>query len=382
MKNIFITTLLIISLLSCSGPDSIKIRGTVSGADQGTLVLKKLEVSTQRVLDSLNYKKDGTFSAKIDPGDETTPNFYYLYYNDKKIASFLLYPGDRVEVNTDTLGVNPETFGSEETLMLRKVEQRLSKSNLTFDSLMTLMTAARESGEQERASELNYELGSLYVKQKQWAIKHIYENPGAISNVLLLFHRFSPDLPLFADAKDVMLLRRVYDSLSVIMPGSPYLQKIYAQVEEREKSDLFNSKILSASETGFPELSLPDINAQERSLSDLEGNVVLLTFWSVSEAEQRMLNQDYLSLYKKYNEKGFEIYQVSLDTDKTAWATVVKQQELPWINVCDGLGAASISVRTYNITKLPSNYLIDREGNVVAKDVFGSELTREVDNLL
>jgi peroxiredoxin len=382
MKKIFFATLLIVSVLSCSGPDSIKIKGTVEGADEGVLVLKKLEVSAQRVVDSLDYKENGSFSANIDPGDETTPNFYYLYYNDNKIASLLLYPGDRVEVVTDTSGVNPRTSGSEESHMLSEVEKRLTQANIRFDSLMTLMTAATQSGDQERASELNYELGKLYVKQKQWAIKHVYEHPRAISNVLLLFHRFTPELPLFADVKDVLLLRRAHDSLSLVMPGSPYLQKIYAQIEEREKSELFNSKILAASQTGFPELKLPDTKAQERSLSALEGNVVLLTFWSVTEAEQRMLNQEYLSLYRKYNQRGFEIYQVSLDTDKTAWATTVKEQQLPWINVCDGLGAGSISVRTYNITGLPSNYLIDKEGNVVAKDIYGNELEREVSKLL
>jgi hypothetical protein len=168
MKNIFITAFLIVSALSCSGPESIRIKGTVNGADEGALVLKKLEVSAQRVLDSLDYNKNGAFSAKIDPGDETTPNFYYLYYNDNKVASLLLYPGDRVEVNTDTTGVNPETIGSEETFILSKVENRLNQANLRFDSLMTLMTTARESGDQRRASELNYELGRVYIKQKQW----------------------------------------------------------------------------------------------------------------------------------------------------------------------------------------------------------------------
>ena len=66
-----------------------------------------------------------------------------------------------------------------------------------------------------------------------------------------------------------------------------------------------------------------------------------------------------MPLYKEYHPKGLEIYSVSLDTDKGAWASAVKSQNLPWINVCDGLGAASQAAVLYNINRgLPVAYLI------------------------
>ena len=74
-----------------------------------------------------------------------------------------------------------------------------------------------------------------------------------------------------------------------------------------------------------------------------------------------MFNQDVLiPLYKTYHPKGLEIYAISLDTDKGVWASAVKSQELPWINVCDGLGAASPSVYLYNLSKgFPVAYIIE-----------------------
>lgn len=63
-------------------------------------------------------------------------------------------------------------------------------------------------------------------------------------------------------------------------------------------------------------------------------------------------------LYNNYSSKGFEIYAVSLDTDKTAWANIVRNQNLPWVNVCDGLGVNSTAVSLYNVSKVPMVYFI------------------------
>jgi hypothetical protein len=72
-----------------------------------------------------------------------------------------------------------------------------------------------------------------------------------------------------------------------------------------------------------------------------------------------MFNQDVLlPLYNQYHPKGLEIYAVSLDTDKGVWASAVKSQNLPWINVCDGRGAASPAAVVYNISSLPVAHLI------------------------
>ena len=79
-----------------------------------------------------------------------------------------------------------------------------------------------------------------------------------------------------------------------------------------------------------------------------------------------MFNLDLLKpVYEKYHSKGLEIFAVSLDTDKNIWANVVKSQNLPWINVCDGLGAASVAARVYNVSQIPMVYFI-KDGQLLA----------------
>jgi peroxiredoxin len=125
------------------------------------------------------------------------------------------------------------------------------------------------------------------------------------------------------------------------------------------------TRLNSAEEIGYPDIVLPDVNANKIRLSEVDSKVVMLFFWSSADASQKMFNLDFLkSVYEDYHKKGLEIYQVSLDVDKAAWARVVKEQKLPWINVCDSRGSASPYVLTYNIGSLPAVYVIS-DGELV-----------------
>jgi alkyl hydroperoxide reductase subunit AhpC len=76
------------------------------------------------------------------------------------------------------------------------------------------------------------------------------------------------------------------------------------------------------------------------------------------------------------------IYQVSLDTSKPLWVNAVQEQKLPWTTVCDFRGEATAAVRLYNVAAVPCNFIIDREGNIVAKNLYGDALTKKLGELL
>lgn len=381
MNKLFLALLIPFLFFSCSRSNNVKINGKIEGATNGDLVLKILEVSRLSDVDTIKYNKEGRFTVNVKLKGES-PQFYYLYYRNAKVASMVLLPGDMINLVTDTTGRNVKVSGSDESLLLTSLEKTLAKSKNSFDSLMTLMQQADKSGNLPLSQELNYALGRHYVKSKQDAIKYIYTNPNSITNVILMYHRLSPDIPLFADVRDVLLFKRVHDSLTVAYPGSVYLERLMDEIGSREKVDIFTNKILDASESGFPDISLPDTKAQTKNLADLSGKVILLSFWTVKDPAQKMLNMEYMELYEKYKSKGFEIYQVSVDTDKTAWATAVNEQKLPWINVCDGQGPSSIVLNTYNIQKVPANYLIDKSGTIVARDLFDDVLEQKLATLM
>ena len=94
------------------------------------------------------------------------------------------------------------------------------------------------------------------------------------------------------------------------------------------------------------------------------------------------LNADLKELYDKYHDQGFEVYQIAVETSKPTWINTVQEQNLPWISVCDLRGEASSALTLYNIRKLPANYLIDRKGDIVAKDLYGTSLEEQLNKLL
>ena len=114
----------------------------------------------------------------------------------------------------------------------------------------------------------------------------------------------------------------------------------------------------------------------------MEGKVILLHFWSATIGNSNALNADLKDVYQKYHDKGFEIYQVAVDTSKALWVNTVQQQQLPWISVCDFQGSNSPAVGAYNVTALPTNFLIDRSGNIAGKNLSGEQLEQAIKKMI
>jgi len=364
-------------LVSCSSK-KIKISGSIEGLQNGSIVLNILDVNTQRIIDTINVDKSGKFSYTISK-PSPTPEFYYLFYKDKRLTSMILSAGDNVIIKSDTLGDNT-IDGSIESTLLAGIEKDESVVRNKYDSLVRELA---KLSTKEDSSRINYDLGGLYVKQKQAAIKEIYSHPYSMTNIALLYQRFPGDIPIFGASTDYMMFQRVYDSLRIYYPGSIYVARLKDEIDYRMQYDAFNEKLQGVQEMSFPELLLPDIKSEKQSLAKLaENKVVILSFWTVTDLNQKMINLDMIELYEKYHDKGLEIYQVSVDTDKTAWAMAVRDQKLPWISVCDGLGSNSSAVSSYNIQKVPTNFILDREGTIVGRDLFDKALEDKMKSLI
>jgi hypothetical protein len=86
-------------------------------------------------------------------------------------------------------------------------------------------------------------------------------------------------------------------------------------------------------------------------------------------------------IYKDYHTKGFEIYNVSLDNDFALWKKFINDNKLPGIQVIENKGTNSYYAHIYNINQLPTSYLIDRNNNIVGKNMYGNNLADKLDEI-
>ena len=365
------------ALLAAACTPTAKVEMTLDSAPSSEVVVKLLNINQYEVLDTLKTDASGKFSYKVNV-EEGQPEFVYVYYKDKRVASLLLEAGDKVNVSADTLG-NYTVQGSEESSRLALVEQEYSAAQKRLQALAVQMETASD----EQMASLRQALAKEYVSYYRQCVKYILENSRSLTAVPVLYQNFGPELPVFSQNTDAIHFVNVADSLALAYPQSKYVRALRKEAERRYGYMELEAKLRTVSPVGFPDIVLPDINAQQVRLSEVDSKVIMLFFWDPSNANQKMFNLDILeSLHNDYHKKGFEIYQVALTTDKAAWAQIVKKQNLPWINVCDRLGAASQYVTTYNIPVLPATYII-ADGELVDGEIVDEKSVRRLlDKLL
>ncbi|OXA95685.1 alkyl hydroperoxide reductase [Flavobacterium oncorhynchi] len=130
-----------------------------------------------------------------------------------------------------------------------------------------------------------------------------------------------------------------------------------------------------------PEIDLPDLKGNLVVLSSLRGSLVLVNFWASwcgpCIKEQPLL----LKLYNTYPDK-LSIYSVSMDTKKTLWQTAITKGKLPWVNVSDLKYWQSPVVGDYMLQSVPLNFLVDKNGIILAKNIHGQALENKIKSLL
>ena len=373
-SRIFLGAAAILCLAACAR--TAKVSGVIEGAPASDVVVKVLNVNQYQVLDTLKTDASGKFSCKVDVA-KGQPEFVYVFHKDRKIASLLLEAGDKVSVKADTLGASV-VEGSEESLKLAAVEADFAAAKASLAGLSEKLQSASSS----QAEELRKQIGKTYIDYYRSRVAYVMNNSRSLTIVPVMYQSFSESLPVFGQATDALHFSNAADTLEMVYPESKYVKALRKEAQKRlNQMELF-SRVATAEAVDFLDIELPNQNGKKVKLSDVHKKVTLVYFWTASDAAQKMFNLDaLLPVYKKYHDKGFNIYQVSLDVDNGMWARVMKEQKLPWTNVSDISGGASRYVMAYNLSKLPSAFLVGGDGLTNATISDERSLTAAIERL-
>jgi thiol-disulfide isomerase/thioredoxin len=377
IKKFFLFFLAVMVFAGCKN-NTVKVSGTLVNPLSGEYIfLDELKSNELTTVDSIKISADGTFKFEREI---KLPAFYLLKINDNNFLTMLLSPGEKIDLNAfnDSLNYPISVSGSEGTESMAEYNRTLRKTINKLTGLNTIYMKNVNSPDLKVVMASLDSLAQIYLDEiNSFTKTYIDKNIKSLVSLVALYQQVAPSVYVLNPTKDFKYFVKVDSSLSLLYPEYEPVISLHEQVLE------LGTKLKGVTETApstgegavAPEISLPTPKGDTIKLSSTRGSVVLLDFWASWCAPCRLENPNLVKAYNLYNKKGFQIYQVSLDKTREAWEKGIEDDQLgKWIHVSDIQYWNSIVIPLYKIESIPTNYLLDKEGRIIASNLRGEQL--------
>ncbi len=387
MKKMSLFLMLLgIILLGCSNqnPGGFVVDGKITNADDQTIYLSKIESQNLVDVDSCVVKK-GKFELK---GAYTEPDFFLIRFDNQSFIYLVVDSTDKeIEVDGDrqNLAQTYTVKGSNQSDILRKLVIHNTNRIMRVDTLSRIYQANQNSSNLDSLkTALDNRFHLIYADEKKFLESYIEENKGNFAGFMALFQQLGPRNYLFNPQEDMKYFEMVDAALNANYPNSKHAKQLHTTVLQ-SKAQMQQQQAQQAGVgvgSMAPEISYPDPDGNIQSLSSLKGNYVLVDFWASWCRPCRQENPNVVANYKKYHSKGLEVFQVSLDKSKQAWVKAIKDDGLgEWTHVSDLQQWNSAPAKLYGVQAIPSNFLLDKDGKVIAKNLRGEDLGKKLQEI-
>lgn len=381
MKQLLYLTLASLLTLSCT-QKRYHVEGQLSDAQGKTIYLERAGVSRTTILDSTQLDRKGKFSF-AQPA-VAAPEFLRLRYDNQYINLSI----DSTE--TVSIEATPADFATNYTVKGSPESEKIKTITLKANQLRTQLDLLNKQRANRQVSNEQFQttVTELIATYKAQVTPFIFENPRSAAAYFALFQRVNGLLifdPYSSD--DYRVFGAVATSWDTYYKENERATQLLnitldALRLQRKQRAIASGEILdeSIAEVGQIEIALPDLHGRILKLSDLKGKVVLLDFTAYGAEYSASYNIQLAKLYEKYRQRGLEIYQVSIDSDEHFWKTVASN--LPWISVRDKEGTQSRHLLNYNVTTLPTIFLLGRDGAILLRGSDTKNMEAEILKLL
>lgn len=376
MKRLILALVAIGTMLTSCATNEVKT--TIEGRFVGNRVDSVFLEQVSDLYDAVNrlggeaLTSDSNFKFEFKLPKDSSPRFFRLTFDSTiRPITLVVKPGDNIYLDSaGDIFLNYEVQNSEESKLIEEFNKEYFAS---VDRLAHL--TERIANNEKGVSALNMQAYAAAKGAMQAQVRFV----GSHQNTLAAFYaarqhvveEYVPQL----EGKGISLphIQALKEGLEQSYPDSPFIALLERDIAEAQALvDLTESIV----ETSYPDITLEDMYKQKHSLSDYNGKVVLLYFWSAEIALCNNINAELKTLYEKYHDQGFEVYQVSADTERALWIEAIRAQQLPWPSLFAGDEGRVFTL--YSVAQLPMAYIISRDGTLKQCPLSASELELEI----
>lgn len=369
--KIALAFLIISSILGCSDVQKKYIpiiEGKIINAPK-LVILQRLD-SIPINIDTLELSSDGAFVCQTK---NLQSDFYRLQLEEKSIdlilqsdsTTAIYFDYQNIDATLRFSKYNLSNSLQQLNLIRSRFEQELKTNHDSIKNMVGVVVT-------DSIVRLKYDkidsLKSIYRSELDALLKQNQEKLIAIPILL----QQSGNISIYTLPRDKELFMRTQFILSQNYSSSYQVKKFSNLVlQVFTKTDgIAQIKIGSK----LPDLELFTPWNERLPLSSLVGKYVLVVVWKSDNETCRTRNKSISKMIWRYRSNGLETYMISLDTNGSQWQKIISEDELNCFHVTDLLGESSPAIANLGVTKLPALFLLNKEGRVVEKDIWGAKL--------
>ena len=349
------------------------ISANTQGFEDGTKVyVNAMSQSNRPVIIDSSTIKNKQFEIML-PAPETN-DFNYLTFENIGGNVLFIAENNPIEITVfkDSLRSSVVKGGDENKIFFNYLG-KLKSFNEEKIKINNDIHVATKLKEYDKVKSLRASINDVNQKELDYRESLAKENPNSIVAVMAL--------------TDLIRLRAIQ---------AKEAQELYSGISESLKSTrlgkqlemLVNNAVALSQQKKIDvgdkaeNFSAPTPNGRELSLNEAMGKVTIIDFWASWCKPCRMENPNVVKVYNKYHEKGLNIIGVSLDKKKEAWLKAIQDDNLQWSHVSNLQFWQEPIAQAYGVRSIPATFILDEEGNVIAKNLRGPALEEKIAELL